>query len=83
MRKVDEGGKTGKTRRKLISFIVATNAVASGQPERRPTGTPTTRAKNCKLRTTKNECDLKSKGVVMFYTQLSLNFIKVFSLFIG
>ena len=66
-----------------MTFMVATNVIASRPPERRPTGTPTTRAKNCKLRTTKNECDLKSKGVVMFYTQLSLNFIKVFSLFIG
>ena len=67
----------------MMTFIVATNVIASRSPERRPTGTPTARAKNYKLRTTKNECDLKSKGVVMFYTQLSLNFIKVFSLFIG
>ena len=45
MRKVDEGGKTGKTRRKLMSFIVATNVVASGPLERRPTGTLTVRGK--------------------------------------
>ena len=31
---------------KIITFLVATNIVASQQPERRPTGMPTARAKN-------------------------------------
>ena len=30
-----------------MTFIVATNVVASQPPKRRPTGTPTTRAKKC------------------------------------
>ena len=43
MRKVDDGGK--KERKKIMSFLVATNVVASWPPERRPTGTPHARAK--------------------------------------
>ena len=34
-----------KKEKKIKSFLVATNVVASRPPERRPTGTPTARAK--------------------------------------
>ena len=46
MRKGREGGKKTENGKKVIimTFIVATNVVASQPPERRPTGTPTTRA---------------------------------------
>ena len=43
MRKGDEGEK--KTGEKIMMKIVATNVVASRLPERRPTATPTARAK--------------------------------------
>ena len=43
MRKVDDGEK--KKEKKIMTFIVATNVVASRPPERRPTGTPHARAK--------------------------------------
>ena len=43
MRKVDY---REKKRKKIMSFLVATNVVASRLPERRPTGTPHARA-NC------------------------------------
>jgi len=43
MRKVDDGEKRKK---KIMTFIVATNVIASRPPERRPTGTPHARAKN-------------------------------------
>ena len=39
MRKVDDG-KRKKRKEKIMSFLVATNVVASRPPERRPTGTP-------------------------------------------
>ena len=49
MRKVDDREKKNKKkekkekkRKKIMSFIVATNVVASQPPQRRPTGTPTT-----------------------------------------
>ena len=45
MRKGRDGEKMGE---KIITFIVATNGVASRPPNRRPTGTPHTRAKNGK-----------------------------------
>ena len=49
MRKGDNGEKKEKRkekkRKKIKTFLVATNVVASRPPERRPTGTPTTRAK--------------------------------------
>ena len=46
MRKGDDGEKkkTGK-KKKIKTFLVATNVVASRPPERRPTATPTARAK--------------------------------------
>ena len=49
MRKGDDGGekrekKTGK-KKKIKTFLVATNVVASRPPERQPTATPTARAK--------------------------------------
>ena len=48
MRKVDNGEKKGKKeekrKEKIITFLVATNVVASRPPERRPTGTPHARA---------------------------------------
>ena len=43
MRKVDNGGK--KRKEKIMTFIVATNVIASRPPERRPTVTPHARAK--------------------------------------
>ena len=45
MRKVDDGKKR-KEKKKIMSFLVATNVVASRPPERQPTGTPHARAKN-------------------------------------
>ena len=45
MRKVDDGEekkrkKRKKKKKKIMTFIVATNVIASRPPERRPTGTP-------------------------------------------
>ena len=37
-----------KKEKKIKTFLVATNVVASRAPERRPTATPTARAKNYK-----------------------------------
>ena len=50
MRKVDDGEKKKKKKRKkkIMTFIVATNVIASRPPERRPTGTPTARV-NCQI----------------------------------
>ena len=47
MRKVDDREK--KKEKKIMSFIVATNIVASRPPERRPIGTPTAHANYEKL----------------------------------
>ena len=47
MRKGDDGETGGKKRgkkKKIKTFLVATNVVASRPPERRPTGTVTVRA---------------------------------------
>ena len=45
MRKVDDGKrKEKKKEEKIMSFLVATNVIASRPPERRPTGTPHGRA---------------------------------------
>ena len=44
MRKVDDGEEKEKKRKKIMTFIVATNVVASRPPELRPTGTPHARA---------------------------------------
>ena len=49
MRKVDDGEEKRKKKRKkkkekIMTFIVATNVVATRPPERRPTGTPHARA---------------------------------------
>ena len=51
MRKVDDGEKKKekkkkkkKKKEKIMTFIVATNVIASRPPERRPTGTPHARA---------------------------------------
>ena len=53
MRKVDDGEekkrkkrKRKEKRNKIMTFIVATNVIASRPPERRPTGTPHARAKS-------------------------------------
>ena len=49
MRKVDDGEEKKKKKRKekkIMTFIVATNVIASRPPERRPTGTAHARA-NC------------------------------------
>ena len=52
MRKVDDGEEKKKKRKtkkkKIMTFIVATNVIASRLPERRPTGTPHARAKRKK-----------------------------------
>ena len=45
MRKVDDGEKE-KRKGKIMSFIVATNGVASQLPKHQPTGTPTACPKN-------------------------------------
>ena len=52
MRNVDDGEEKKekkkekkRKRKKIMTFIVATNVVASRPPERRPTGTPHARAK--------------------------------------
>ena len=48
MKKVDDGEekeKRKKKKEKIMTFIVATNVIASRPPERRPTGTPHARAK--------------------------------------
>ena len=44
MRKVDDGEKKKEKKEKKMTFIVATNVIASRPPERRPTGTPHARA---------------------------------------
>ena len=46
MRKGRDGGekKSGEVKKKIKTFLVATNVVASRPPERRPTATPTARA---------------------------------------
>ena len=54
MRKVDDGEKKRKKKKrkkkkKIMTFIVATNVIASRLPEGRPTGTPHARA-NCMTR---------------------------------
>ena len=59
MRKVDDGEEKRKKRKekkkeKIMTFIVATNVVASWPPERRPTGTPHARAKSNELPTNSN-----------------------------
>ena len=46
MRKVDNGKRKEKRKEKIMSFLVATDVVASRPPKRRPTGTPHARAKN-------------------------------------
>ena len=47
MRKVDDGEeKKEKKKEKIMTFIVATNVIASRPPERRPTGTPHAHANN-------------------------------------
>ena len=45
MRKVDDREKKRKESEKIMSFMVATNVVASQPPKRQLTGTPTDRAK--------------------------------------
>ena len=42
--------KRKKRKEKIMSFLVATNVVASRPAERRPTGTPHTRAKDGSLK---------------------------------
>ena len=48
MRKVDNGKKEKENKKKIMSFLVATNVVASRLTERRRTGTPDARAQGCK-----------------------------------
>ena len=42
MRKVDDGEEKKKKKEKIMTFIVASNVIASRPPERRPNGTPHT-----------------------------------------
>ena len=55
MRKVDDGEEKRKKKEKrkrkekIMTFIVATNVIASRPPERRPTGTPHARANTSQL----------------------------------
>ena len=49
MRKVDDAKRK---KDKIMSFLVATNVVASWPPEPQPTGTPHARAKMCISRIT-------------------------------
>ena len=52
MRKGDDGEKNGgKKEKKIKTFLVATNVVASRPPERRPTATPTAGANMYELST--------------------------------
>ena len=44
MRKVDDGEKKKEKKEKIMTFIVATNVIASQPPERQPTGTLHARA---------------------------------------
>ena len=46
MRRVDDGEEEKRKKEKIMSFIVATNVIASRPPKRRLTGTPTSCAKN-------------------------------------
>ena len=46
MRKGSDGEKKTGKKKKIKTFLVAINVVASRPPERRPTGTPTARAKS-------------------------------------
>ena len=48
MRRVDDGEEEKRKKEKIMSFIVATNVIASRPPDRRPTGTPHARA-NCQI----------------------------------
>ena len=53
MRKGRDGGENKKKKnekKKIKTFLVATNVVASRPPERRPTATPTARAKIVNLK---------------------------------
>ena len=45
MRKVDDKKKEKRTEKKIMSFLVATNVIASWPPKRWPTGMPHARAK--------------------------------------
>ena len=55
MRKVDDGAekKKEKKKKKIMTFIVATNVIASRPPERQPTGTLHARAKSLNMSITK------------------------------
>ena len=48
MRKGRDGESGGEKKKKIKTFLVATNVIASRPPERRPTEAPTARAKNLK-----------------------------------
>ena len=49
MRKGSDGEEKRKKKEKIMTFLEATNVVASRPPKRRPTGTPTARANLLKL----------------------------------
>ena len=70
MRKVDDRKKKRKEKKKekkIMSFLVATNIVASRPPEGRPTGTPHARAKNHK-----SSAEVDIGGLYSNIIQLSL-----------
>ena len=63
MRNIDDGEKK---KEKIMVEIVATNVVASRSPERRPTATPTARAKSNEDLKMKTSQKLKMKGLSSF-----------------
>ena len=67
MRKVDDGEeKKKKEKKKIMTFIVATNVVATRPPERRPTGTPHDHAKNESTLLSGTFKLSENKGVLLF-----------------
>ena len=90
MRKVDDGEekkekeKEKKRKEKIMTFIVATNVIASRPPERRPTGTPNARANN--LRTYKTWLQVHMTCEHSVNEQLDGNFVfpmRILMIFLG
>ena len=66
-----EKKKTGEKNGKRQTFLEATNVVASGPPERRPTGTPTARAKKKRV-LTREHFKLDPKYTPAWYCKLNV-----------
>ena len=76
MRKVDDGKKKKrKKKEKIMTFIVATNVIASGPPERRLTGMLTARAKNLSNKAFPAE-EYSCLQVCVFYRRLTMHFVR-------